>query len=273
MAEQKSSYIGSRLAATSPFLTPPGPLGFSSLIEPDSAFGDPTFNANWHFNAAAREAMIQRVAMNALAVLWPKFQEEVRKKADEMKPAEGKRLLGQLAKWSEPDAAEWFDGATHTVEIDEENPGRIKITDPYIRFKNRAHYTQKGEVHTKTMRGSDAQGAPIDLAEANPAPGSIVQMILQPQIFISGTVKVPTLTFGLQGLRILKLESWGRRGGGLGAVSQEDLALLGETFHTEDLSRYARAKPAAAAVATAPAESIHGEQYGHDEDPDDEVPF
>lgn len=236
------------------FVTPPGPLGFSNLIEPDDAFDSLKFKANHHYTDEAQEALARRID-GELDTLWPTFLKEA-EKAGKVAPKGG---------WVKPDAAAWIED--HLKEPKEQS----RIQQPYIIFANDAEYRDKktGEMTRKTMRAYDAKGSMVDLAKMKVGMGSIVQCVLIAGLFVSPLVKTPTFSFKLQGIRVIKLEQYGAGGGGLGQLDEEDMAMLGDDTEFEDLSAYAHSpekeRPPAVKKGRTPLAS--------DDFDDEEIPF
>lgn len=236
------------------FVTPPGPLGFSNLIEPDDAFDSLKFKANHHYSEDAQEALIKRID-GQLEDLWPDFLKAT-EKAEKAAPKGG---------WVKPDSGVWVE--EHLKEPKENS--RIQL--PYLIFANDAEYRDKktGEMTRKVMRAYDAAGGMVDLAKMKVGMGSLVQCVLMAGIFVSPLVKQPAFSFKLQGIRVIKLVQFGAGGGGLGQLDEEDMAMIGDDSEVEDLSAYApspegRREPAVKKGRTPLAE---------DDFDEDEIPF
>lgn len=213
------------------FVTPPGLLGFSNLIEPDDAFDSLKFKANAHFTPEAEAALAKRIE-EELSGLWPDFLKECAKPNQAGQPTKPEPKGG----WQRPDPAAWIE--EHLKEPKEAS----RIQQPYIIFANDAEYRDKktGQMTRKTMRAYDAHGAMVDLAKMKVGMGSTVQCILTAGLFVSPLVKQPTFSFKLQGIRVIKLVQFGAGGGGLGQLDEEDMALLGDdSMEMDDLSAYA----------------------------------
>lgn len=241
------------------FVTPPGPLGFSNLIEPDDAFDSLKFKANHHYTPEAEAALEKRLAAE-LDGLWPDFLKECAKPNAEGKPSKPEPKGG----WVKPDPAVWIE--EHLKEPKENS----RIQQPYLIFANDAEYRDKksGEMVRKTMRAYDGSGAMVDLTKMKVGMGSIVQCVLIAGIFVSPLVKQPAFSFKLQGIRVIKLVQFGAGGGGLGQLDEEDMALLGDDSEMEDLSAYAPTE-----TRKEPKVRQGRAPLSHDDFDEEEIPF
>jgi hypothetical protein len=243
-------------------------MGYSHLVEPD-VYTPPTgapikkFKLNGHMGEAQQAAFVKRLqayGVDALEAAWTK------ECAKAKRPQYTTKVKGKVVAepWEMPDAQAWLDAALC--------PARegSSLTDPYVTFSNAAEYTATdratGEktVKLKTMAAFDKDDNRLDLATMKLAMGSIVQPILMPGLWAStGQVAI---SLKLQGIRVLKAEVYGKRNS-LGDISDEDLALLGDT-EMDDLSAYVKAAPAK--EASAPA---HHDDETMSDDLDDALPF
>lgn len=241
--------------ASKSFFTPPGPLGWSNLIEPDAAFDSLKFKANIHLDEKAQEILAGRIGKE-MDELFPKFLAEA-EKAEKAAPRGG---------WVIPEADAWVDD--HLKEPKENS--RIQL--PFVSFANDAEYRDKksGKMVRKTMRAYDVQGQMLDLPSLHLGMGSIVQLVLIAGVFVSPLVKEPTPSFKLQGVRVIKLEQFGGGGGSMGEMDDEDMALIGDTSDFADLSAYAAKPKPDASKRAKPGRTDDDLDDGFD---DDEIPF
>jgi hypothetical protein len=210
------------------FVSPPGTLGFSNLLEPDDAFDALKFNAQVHYSEAAQERLVALIEKDVVDANWAALMKEI-KSAEKAEPKGG---------WVKPDARSW-------VEDKMKPPSeRSKTQLPSIQWANEAEFRNKeGQLQRKTMRAYSAQGALLDLPSLHLGMGSIVQAVLIPGLFISPLMNrgQPLPSFKLQGLRIINLVQFGAGGGTLGDLDEADMALLGEDLEVSDLGSFAAA--------------------------------
>jgi hypothetical protein len=235
------------------FITPPGPLGFHNLIEPDDAFDALKFNAKIHFREEAQERLISLMESQVIGPLWDNLMEEL-EAAKRAEPKGG---------WQKPDARDWVEG--HLKEPSEKS--RVQL--PSIQFANDAEYRDKdGKTQRKTMKAYDAKGGILSLPSLKLGMGSVVQAVLIPGLFACAPLinrGQPTPSFKLQGVRVIQLVQYGAGGGGLGEIDDEDLSMLGDDVEVQDLGSYAKV-----ADEDAPKRQA---RPASDFDMDDEIPF
>lgn len=225
MASAKPASGVVSVRAKTAFVTPPATLGaFASLLEPDTKFGDPKFQARFHFNDAAKEALVKRIRAHVLEPLWPKF----------LKEAEAKQAKEPKGGWVQPDPEAWVED--HLKDPHEKS----SIQVPSITFGRPAdRRTKDGSIERISIRAYDRAGKALDLAALKLGTGSTLQAVLTPSIWISPIQKSPSFSFKLDGVRVLKLVQF-LGSNGPGAVDDEDMALLGDDFgDADDLAGYA----------------------------------
>jgi hypothetical protein len=216
--------------ARTAFVTPPAILGaFAALLEPDSKFGDPKFQARFCFNDVAREALVARIGEHVLEPLWPKFLKEI----------EGAAVKEPKGGWVKPDPEAWVDD--HLKDPYE----KASIQVPSITFGRAADVRDRktGDLKRIEMRAWDRAGTPLDIKALKLSTGSTVQAVLTPSIWISPIQKSPAFSFKLDGLRVIKLVQY-LGSAGPGAMDDEDMSLLGDDFgDADDLAGYAAGPP------------------------------
>lgn len=262
MAQQKgpTGVVVSRMKDF--FYAPPGVLGYSNLVEPDTAFDECKFKANVHYSPEAIDAFGRWLDKNVIDPLWPTFEKEAREAGKW--PAKG------LAK---PSGADWVE---EHLKDPKEN---WKVQTPYLAFNNDAEFKDRktGQLVRKTMKAWGADGSLKDLKAMKVGMGSIVKAVLQAGIWISPMQKVPSLSFKLQGVQVLKLESYGAAGNqSANEVSDEDLALMGDVA-VDDLAGFgapsrAEAPDGAEDGMVRREHTQRGRTVADDYD-DDEIPF
>lgn len=232
------------------FITPPGPMGFANLIEPDDAFDALKFNVRQHYAEEASERLISLIDAQVIAPLWDELMEALTE-AKKAAPRGG---------WVKPDARSWVED--HLKEPSEKS--RVQL--PTIQWANEAEYKDKdGSLQRKTMKAYDSKGKVLDLASLKLGMGSIIQSVLIPGLYVSPIQNKgqPAPSFKLQGVRVIQLKQFGGGGQGLGELDEADMSLLGEDVEVDDLASYAKA-------ADAPAQR---NRPVSDFDADDEIPF
>jgi len=236
----------------------PAILGsWPKLIEPDEAFDEVKFKANFHFSEASQEAFVKRLDA-AIEALWTQFLADMEKAG---KPTKG---------LTPPSAQDWV---TDHLKEPKDN---WKIQGEYLQFSNDAEYVARkgplaGETVRKKMLCFDKDGVPKDIAEVKPDGGSIVKPVLQVGLWVSPLQKKPQVSLKLQGVQVLKLETYSGAAPQAEEVSDEDLALLGDVTLT-DLAGFGSGKKERGAVSN-PAAMRYTPPADDDYDLDDEIPF
>lgn len=229
--------------------SPPGTLGWSSLVQADDKYGEPKFNLKCHFSEdAAGKLGIQIQEM--MDELIPKLEENIKEKGGKIKlPL--KRISGD--QYLE-------DNLKDPVE-------KSRVQLPTLGFSVVESYKGKdGNSIKRTIKAWDSKNAPLDLPTLRLGMGSIVQVVYEPGVYAGPLTKGyahPTLR--LVGVRILKLEQFGPGAAQLGDLSEEDLEGLDADFEADDLAAYARRPDKPNAHEDAP-EPSHANL-------DDEIPF
>lgn len=232
------------------FVGVPGILGFSNLIEPDTAFGESKFKANTHHTEDQLAALAEKIDIHVVAPLWEKFLEE----------AEEKKFKGPKGGLLKPQASDWLED--HLKDPQE----RSKIQLPFIMWGVDSSYTSKGEVHERVMRAVSAHDEPLELKGLRLGMESIVQPLLTAGMWASALSKnQAALSFKLQGVRVLQLKQFGGGGSAAEEVTEADLKLLGENFEVEDLAAYAKPKDT--------KKASEEPRQVHDDLDDEESPF
>ncbi len=225
-------------------------------MEPDTAFDECKFKSNVHYSPEAIDAFGRWLDTNVIDPLWPTFEKDAREAGKW--PAKG------LAK---PSGADWVE---EHLKDPKEN---WKAQTQYLAFNNDAEYKDRKtqQLVRKTMKAWGADGSLKDLKAMKVGMGSIVKAVLQAGIWISPMQKVPSLSFKLQGVQVLKLESYGAAGNqSANEVSAEDLALMGDVG-VDDLAGFGA--PVREDREEVPKENAtRGRTTASDYD-DDEIPF
>lgn len=212
------------------FQTPPGPLGFNKLVDPEDPFNDGKlrFKVSHHYTDPQAERLMSLIDRDVIAANWDAFVKEC-ERSNKAAPTGG---------WKVPSGRDWVNDHLKAAK----EGARQQL--PHIDWANEAEFKDRnGALKRKTMRVYDSAGDLLDIQELvtgsaffDIQPGSIVQTIVQGGLFISGLVKHPQPSFKLQGIRIIKLEE-GNKGSSLGEVSDEDMALAG-VDEADDMSAY-----------------------------------
>lgn len=203
--------------------SPPGTLGWSSLIQADAKFGAPKFNLKVHLTEdAAGKLGVQIQEM--MDELIPKLEENIKEKGGKIKlPL--KRISGD--QYLE-------DNLKDPVE-------KSRVQLPTLGFSVAESYKGKdGTAIKRTIKAWDSKNAPLDLPSLRLGMGSIIQVVYEPGVYAGPLTKGyahPTLR--LVGIRVLKLEQYGPGSGQLGDLSDEDLEGLDADFEADDLAAYA----------------------------------
>lgn len=202
--------------------SPPGILGFSSLLEAD-AFQDgdkPKFKAKWHYT---EEAFARFVALASTACQSEALIEALSKQMDGKTPP-----LANMEKYL----------LAHAKQPSESD--RIKL--PYFQFACPETYKNRDdeEIH-REIKAWDASNTLLDLKSIRLGMGSTVQVIVTPGLYCSKfSDNYAAPSFRLEGVRILKLVQFGAGQAKLGQISEEDKALMEEGVEPDDLSQYVR---------------------------------
>ncbi len=204
------------------FFSAPGVMGFENLLKPDDAFDKLSFKVQLHHNEAQQELLGRQIQKYVIDANKARFLAEC-EESGKAAPKGG---------WVFPEGAEWV--ANHMKDPTE----RSRTQLPSISWRNDAEFRDKktGEMTLKVMRAYDAANTLLDLKALKLGMGSIIQAGLIGGMFVSPLVKQPELSFKLQGVRVLRLVSYGAGQGHLAEVSDEDMA---EGFSAESLGSYA----------------------------------
>lgn len=202
--------------------TPPGILGFSSLLEAD-AFQDgdkPKFKVKWHYTPEAFERL---VAVASTACFTDKLTEELAKQMD-----------GKVAPRVDMEAYL----KEHAKQAGDSD--RVKL--PYLQIAATEMYKNRdGEEIHREIKAWDASNTLLDLKSIRLGMGSTVQIIVTPGLYCSKfSDNYAAPSFRLEGVRILKLVQFGAGQAKLGQISEEDKALMEEGVEPDDLSQYVR---------------------------------
>jgi hypothetical protein len=243
---------------------PPGPLGFSHLLVPDTAFEKSVFNANVHYTDPAFNALAERIN-EAYWSLIP----ELLDKAVENKVAGSKKGLtaeDHRAKVKVLSKADLIQ--TLKDKLKDAKEGDLIQLPHFVYSCNSSYHDHKKGVDVPiTVKAFDPHGAPIDLKTAKMGRESIVMAMFTVGVWAGASpfskwVALPTIRF--MGLQVLKLKQYGGgQGPAAGEVSAADLKFLEDDFQVEDLSMFTKPAEAPAAKGKAPVA----------EDFDDEIPF
>lgn len=239
------------------FITPPCIQGYSNLITPDdegaARFGEAAkYKLDAHYNEDQVNALAGRIEVEIIAPLWDKFLAEAE--------AQGK----DPKKLKRPNAMEYLED-----HLKDPKPGSTPEL-PFIKFSKQADYRDReGKTVRRTMKAYDAKGKLLDIEALKPGKGSIIQPVLDFGLFSNALIK-PQPSFGLVGVRILKLEQWG--GGSsnqVGETTDDELATLGDDFEAEDLSAFVGGMNAGGSKVKKPATSHQDFQ----DEGGEEIPF
>lgn len=251
--------------------TPAGTLGFSVLITPDSKFVEPgkfpKFNLKLHLSEAAQERMAEKL-QEMMDTLIPKLEAEITKKNGKIKlPL--KRISG----------------AAYLEEQLKLPAEASRIQLPFMSFScNSEKPLKDGGTERITIKAYSKDDAPLDLPALKMGMGSIVQVLLEPGVFVSALTEDKTVkrrqgdpmvatakpTLRLIGVRILKLEQYGPGAGKIEDLDDKDLAGLDADFEAEDLAAYAMG---ATSPSPAGRKALEAHELVGDDSIDDEIPF
>lgn len=249
MAEtQKVSAVLTARAAKSISL-PPCELGWADLITP-KAFekdapklgeGAPKFMIDCHYSPLGLEAL----ALKLLAVIAAQLP-ALKKAAALNGPVDPKtgEIKGTILK--DPISAEdWLEAQLKTPKT------AAKIQLPFIKLRAPGYRKGKrdpdgsfGDPILNLMGCWDPDNQPLDLSKLRLSAGSVIQPIVYPNLFASKPAMwIPQPSLKLVGVRVLKVVSFGGRGGPQAPDDADDEAIkkvLGADFDIhQDLSQYA----------------------------------
>ena len=241
--------------------TPPGLLGFSALLTPDTKFDeDGVFTTRIHLNEDQQEALAAEVEAHVIGALF-----------DELEATAGKKL-------KRPTGKQWV---ADKLTPPNEN-ARIQL--PSIQLKCAASFKSKknpGEIVKKVLPHYDRKDNLLDGGQLRTGMGSLVQIIYTPGLYTGPLTKgyaEPTLR--LEGIVVLKNEPWGTgsgAGSGSGEYSDAEIAkLVGDDVEMDDdLSAFAQSKeaPAKGAVPAGKASAPPAQDDAEEYDLDDSIPF
>lgn len=213
--------------ATSTTALPPCVLGYSSLIEPDEYDPlRPAFKLNAHLEPLGIEAYVKAIATKCYCEAnLVRLKEE----------AEAHKLP-----WEDPqDASKWLGAKLKTPKEG------FAIQLPYLIIATKAQFkNRQGETIQKTLSCWDRRNTLLDLKALRLGRGSVIQVVVRANVYLSKLIGFPQPKLDLVGIRVLKLVKYG----GVQApeeTSEEDIqAVLGDLALDDDLSEYAAGAPA-----------------------------
>jgi len=210
---------------------PVGPLGYSSLIEPDTYDPEkPTLKLNWHLSPEAITQMADLI------------REKVYTASNLAKLKEEAIANGfKASSWKDPqDPAEWLEGKLKDPRE------RDVVQLPYITVSNRATFKKRegGELVTvdRKLGCWDAKNNKLDLPKLRIARGSLISPVVNPNLFISKVIGFAQPSLKLVGIKVFKLERFGGGGSQSQEAETDEEAIrdvLGEGFQFEDLAAFA----------------------------------
>jgi hypothetical protein len=207
---------------------PPATLGFASLTEPDTYDPDkPMFKLDACYNPAGIDALRTLVQKECVEHNLDKLRAEM---------AENSALKTLVGK--EPiNVSDWLEGK---LKAPKDN---AKVPLPKMVIACRAvRKGRDGKEYTVAVGCWDAHNSPLDLKALKLGMGSIIQPIVNANLYVSKTVNGgrPSPKLDLVGVRVLKLVRFG--GARPPQETDEDAIrdVLGEEFQLdEDLSAFA----------------------------------
>jgi hypothetical protein len=205
---------------------PPCTLGFASLTEPDTYDPDkPLFKADACFNPAG---------IAALAILVQKecIDANLEKLREEMASTKGMEAFVGV----EPQSPEaWLAGK---LKQPKEN---ARVPLPKLVVSRKATYQDRsGNTVTRDIGCWDAHNNPLNLKALKLGMGSTVQIVVNPNLYISKLIGFPQPKFDLVGIRVLRLKQFGGQRPPTETDEDAIREVLGEEFVVdEDLSAFA----------------------------------
>lgn len=234
-AKRNSSVVSLRAKKT--VATPPLSLGFSSLLEPDTYDPDkPTFKLNGHFlTGGAVQAFEQFLATK---VLTEEAIEKIREEmvdalvANKVKPADAQKQVAAVKVIS---AHDWL---AAKLKEPKEN---ARFDSPHIVFANKATYKDKeGNVKERKVAVWDAKNKPLDLKKLRMSGGTVLEVVVYPNLFWSKLQNLIQPSLKLVGVRVQTLSQYGKGGSAPAETDEEAIKeVLGEAFEADDLAAYA----------------------------------
>jgi hypothetical protein len=219
--KSNSSVVTARAKKT--IALPPGTLGFASITEPDNYDPEkPTLKMNYHLTPEAIAALIEDI------------KTKVYTEANLAKLAEEGVANGIKSMPAPQDAKAWLEAKLKEPK----ESARIQL--PYIILSNKAFYKNRsGELVAREIACWDAKNAKLNLKRLRLGMGSILEPVVNGNLFFSKLIGFPQPSLKLVGVRVLKLERFG--GGAAPADTDEDAIkeVLGEAFEYDDLDAYA----------------------------------
>lgn len=227
MAKQKSANSAVIIQRSRASISlPPCTLGFASLTEPDTYDPEkPMFKLNAHLNPNGIEAT-KRIIQ---AECYDKQLEKLRAQM-----ADNTNLKNFVS--TEPqDPAAWLAGK---LKEPKEN---AKVQLPYIVIGCKAkRKSRSGEEYTVEIGCWDSHNNPLDLKALKLGMGSIIEPVVNANLFISKLIGFPQPKFDLVGVRVLKRVAWGGQRPPQETDEDAIKEVLGEEFEAdEDLSAFA----------------------------------
>lgn len=205
---------------------PPCTLGFASLVEPDTYDPDkPMFKLDAHYTPAGIEALKLCIQKECIDANLDKLREEM----------EGNPGLKAFAK-AEPQSPEaWLAGKL------KEPKEKSKIQLPKIVIAVKADYKDRaGDTKRRSVGVWDRHNKALDLKALKLGMGSIIQPIVNPNLFFSKLIGFPQPHLSLVGVRIHKLERFGGARPPQETDEDDIREVLGEAFVADDdLSAFA----------------------------------
>lgn len=221
MAAPKKNSAVVTVRAKKTIALPPCTLGFASLADPDTYDPEkPVFKANAHFTPEGIDALKDTIAEKV-------YTADTIKKLREEAEANGFKISKDPQ-----DPADWLEAKL------KEPKETSKIQLPHLVISNAAQFMRRGEVVKREISCWDHSNGVLDLKKLKLGMGSLVQLIVFPNLFFSKIIGVPQPSLKLVGVRVLQLK---RFGGSMAPADTDDEAIkevLGETFEYDDLSAY-----------------------------------
>jgi len=225
------------------FAMPPATMGFASLIDPDTYDPDkPMFKVNLHYTPAGIEAVKQFLQEHCIDALFPDLQKD----ALEAKLP----CVADISGCQSPE--DFMEGKL------KEPKEQSKIQLPFMQIGVKQMFKNKSqEQEARTIAFWDAKNNLLDGKAMKIGMGSIIQPIVYPNLYLSKqNGKDPRPSLQLVGIRVLKLESWGKGAAKPDAADDEAIReVMGADFDMDDdLSAFA-----AGSAKAAPAADEHDE--------------
>lgn len=221
--KKKSNSSVVTVKASKSIALPAGPLGFSSLVEPDTYDPEkPTLKLNLHLSPEAIQQFHETIAQK---VYTKEALAQLKLEAEE-----------NGIKWKDPQSAEdWL--AAKLKDARDSDQSKF----PFIIIANKANYkNREGDIVQRKVSAWDGNNRKLDLKKLRMARGSIIQPVVYPNLFISKLIGFPQPSLKLIGVKVLKLERFGT-GGSQEAETDEDAIkeVLGDAFEMDDLAAFA----------------------------------